>query len=159
MARRADLLLAGGFPYFVARHHGLPLCYAYDGPYRPRPAYRFTIEDSIYVDPAAQGRGIGGRLLGRLVEESARLGFRQMIAVIGDSADGGSFSANAARIGAMGNGAGLGERSVNVDKRSGSKNVDQRSKLQGCFFSLRRSPLCVPDLVCLSERMPYYFPG
>jgi L-amino acid N-acyltransferase YncA len=87
MARRADLLLAGGFPYFVARHHGLPLCYAYDGPYRPRPAYRFTIEDSIYVDPAAQGRGIGGRLLGRLVEESARLGFRQMIAVIGDSAN------------------------------------------------------------------------
>ncbi|WP_413990208.1 N-acetyltransferase family protein [Labrys okinawensis] len=92
MARRADILLAGGFPYFVARRGGRLLGYAYAGPYRPRPAYRFTLEDSVYVDPAAHGQGIGGLLLARLIAESERLGFRQMIAVIGDSANQGSIA-------------------------------------------------------------------
>jgi phosphinothricin acetyltransferase len=92
MARRADVLLAGGFPYVVARRGGRLLGYAYAGPYRPRPAYRFTLEDSIYVDPAAHGQGIGSLLLARLIAESERLGFRQMIAVIGDSANQGSIA-------------------------------------------------------------------
>lgn len=87
MARRADILLAGGFPYLVARRAGRFLGYAYAGPYRPRPAYRFTLEDSIYIDPAAQGQGIGSLLLARLIAESEKRGFRQMIAVIGDSAN------------------------------------------------------------------------
>jgi L-amino acid N-acyltransferase YncA len=92
LARRADILLAGGFPYFVARRGGHLLGYAYAGPYRPRPAYRFTLEDSIYVDPAAQGQGIGKLLLGRLIAESEARGFRQMIAVVGDSANHGSIA-------------------------------------------------------------------
>jgi phosphinothricin acetyltransferase len=62
------------------------LGYAYAGPYRARPAYRFTVEDSIYMAPTAQRRGIGRALLERLMIESQARGFRQMIAVIGDSA-------------------------------------------------------------------------
>jgi len=60
--------------------------YAYAGPYRPRPAYRFSVEDSIYVDPKAQRGGVGRALLECLIEEATQRGFRQMIAVIGDSA-------------------------------------------------------------------------
>jgi phosphinothricin acetyltransferase len=65
--------------------------YAYAGPYRARPAYRWTVEDSIYVAPAAQRRGIGRALLDRLIAEAERGGFRQMIAIIGDSANVGSI--------------------------------------------------------------------
>ena len=62
------------------------LGYGYAGLYRARPAYRFTVEDSIYVAPQMQRRGIGRALLGRVIRESEARGFRQMIAVIGDSA-------------------------------------------------------------------------
>ena len=62
------------------------LGYAYAGPYRARPAYRFTVEDSIYIAPEAQRRGVGRALLDRLIAECEARGFRQMIAVIGDSA-------------------------------------------------------------------------
>ena len=86
MAQRQRALFDGGYPYFAAEIGGSLVGYAYAGPYRPRPAYRFTVEDSIYIEPQAQGRGIGRALLGRLIEEAERLGFRQMIAVIGDSA-------------------------------------------------------------------------
>jgi L-amino acid N-acyltransferase YncA len=86
MTQRMQALLGGGFPYVVAENSGALLGYAYAGPYRTRPAYRFTVEDSIYVDPDAQRRGVGRLLLARLIEESERRGFRQMIAVIGDSA-------------------------------------------------------------------------
>jgi phosphinothricin acetyltransferase len=86
IARRQRTLLDGGFPYLVAEIEGAVIGYAYAGPYRPRPAYRFSVEDSVYVDPSAQRRGIGRALLQRLIEESERRGFRQMIAVIGDSA-------------------------------------------------------------------------
>jgi phosphinothricin acetyltransferase len=85
MTRRMRALLDGGFPYFVAEIDGALAGYAYAGPYRTRPAYRFTVEDSIYIDPAAQRRGVGRALLDRLIEEATRRGFRQMIAVIGDS--------------------------------------------------------------------------
>ena len=86
MARRQRTLLDGGYPYIVAEIDDALAGYAYAGPYRPRPAYRFSVEDSIYVDPSAQHRGVGRVLLQHLIEECERRGFRQMIAVIGDSA-------------------------------------------------------------------------
>jgi L-amino acid N-acyltransferase YncA len=86
MARRMRALLDGGFPYVVSELGGAVVGYAYAGPYRARPAYRFSVEDSIYIDPKAQRRGVGRALLVRLIDESERRGFRQMIAVIGDSA-------------------------------------------------------------------------
>ena len=86
MARRQRTLVDGGYPYVVAEIDDALAGYAYAGPYRPRPAYRFSVEDSIYVDPHAQRRGVGRVLLEHLIEECERRGFRQMIAVIGDSA-------------------------------------------------------------------------
>src|SRR5689334_15590382 len=86
MARRMTELLEAGFPYIAAEIGGALVGYAYAGHYRARPAYRFTVEDSIYLDPKAQRRGIGRALLKRLIEECEHRGFRQMIAVIGDSA-------------------------------------------------------------------------
>ncbi len=84
MAHRMQTLLDGGYPYFVAETDGALVGYAYAGPYRPRPAYRFSVEDSIYIDPSAQRRGIGRVLLEHLIAECERRGFRQMVAVIGD---------------------------------------------------------------------------
>jgi L-amino acid N-acyltransferase YncA len=86
MARRLQTLLDGKYPYLAAELDDVVAGYAYAGPYRTRPAYRWTVEDSIYVDPAAYRRGIGKALLDRLIEASEARGFRQMIAVIGDSA-------------------------------------------------------------------------
>ena len=91
MARRYEALRSGGYPYLVAQLEGEIMGFAYAGPYRARPAYRWTVEDSIYVAPAAQRRGIGRALLDRLIAEAERGGFRQMIAVIGDSANVGSI--------------------------------------------------------------------
>ncbi len=91
MMRRMRALIDGGFPYFAAELDGTLLGYAYAGRYRVRPAYRFTIEDSIYVDPKAQRRGVGRVLLDHLIVESTGRGFRQMIAVIGDSAQSASI--------------------------------------------------------------------
>jgi phosphinothricin acetyltransferase len=86
MARRFRTLVDGGYPYQVAEIGGTVAGYAYAGPYRPRPAYRFSIEDSVYIDPGAQRRGIGRALLSHLIDAAERRGYRQMIAVIGDSA-------------------------------------------------------------------------
>ena len=69
MTRRFNALMDGGFPYLVALLEGRVIGYAYAGPYRPRPAYRFTVENSVYLQPASQRRGIGGRLLQRLIED------------------------------------------------------------------------------------------
>lgn len=88
MRRRFDTLCEGGFPYLVAQEDGPVLGYAYAGPFRPRAAYRFIVEDSIYVAPQAKGRGLGRLLLEALLESSRLLGFRQMIAVIGDGRPG-----------------------------------------------------------------------
>jgi phosphinothricin acetyltransferase len=88
MQARFEAVSGGGYPYVVAEEAGRVCGYAYAAPFRPRPAYRFTLEDSIYVAPEAKGRGIGRMLLQRLIEESSRLGFRQMIAVIGDGSAG-----------------------------------------------------------------------
>lgn len=85
MERRFAALVEGGFPYLVAEDgDGTILGYAYAGPFRPRPAYRFIVENSVYVAPQAKGRGVGAALLSRLIDDAAALGFRQMIAVIGD---------------------------------------------------------------------------
>jgi phosphinothricin acetyltransferase len=90
MTRRFRTLVDGGFPYFVAVLDGRVAGYAYAGPYRPRPAYRFTVENSIYLDPASHRRGIGLKLMQELILACTARGFRQMIAVIGDSANAGS---------------------------------------------------------------------
>jgi phosphinothricin acetyltransferase len=85
MTRRMQALVGGGFPYVVAEVDNALAGYAYAGPYRPRRAYRFSVEDSIYVDPNTHRKGIGRALLTRLIEEAGHREFRQMIAVIGDS--------------------------------------------------------------------------
>ena len=91
MTGRFRALMDGGFPYLVASLEGRVVGYAYAGAYRPRPAYRFTVENSVYLQPAIHRRGIGMQLLQRLIAESEQRGFRQMIAVIGDSANAGSI--------------------------------------------------------------------
>jgi L-amino acid N-acyltransferase YncA len=81
--RRAEVA-ARGLPWLVAEiENGIIAAYAYASPYRTREAYRFTVEDSIYVDPAYLGQGIGTTLLARLIENCERAGARQMVAVIG----------------------------------------------------------------------------
>jgi L-amino acid N-acyltransferase YncA len=82
--RRRDIL-ARGLPYLVAERSGRVLGYCYAGPYRTRSAYRFTVEDSIYIDQAEAGRGLGRALLSTLLDRCAGLGYRQMVAVIGGS--------------------------------------------------------------------------
>jgi phosphinothricin acetyltransferase len=91
MTRRFKALMDGGFPYFVGVLESRVVGYAYAGPYRPRPAYRFTVENSVYLQPAIHRRGIGLLLLQRLITECEARGYRQMIAVIGDSANAGSI--------------------------------------------------------------------
>ena len=86
MARRQRALADGGYPYLVAESGGAVVGYAYAGPYRTRPAYRFSVENSVYVAPEAHRRGIGRLLLDRLICECEARGYRLMIAVIGDSA-------------------------------------------------------------------------
>jgi L-amino acid N-acyltransferase YncA len=95
MTRRFGALSDGGFPYLVATLEGRVVGYAYAGAYRPRPAYRFTVENSVYLDPASHRRGIGLQLLQRLITESEARGYRQMVAVIGDSANAGSVGVHA----------------------------------------------------------------
>jgi phosphinothricin acetyltransferase len=85
MARRHADITGRGMPYLVAEVGGEILGYAYAGPYRPRAAYRFTLEDSVYVAEGAAGRGVGRLLLDRLIADATALGYRQMLAVIGDS--------------------------------------------------------------------------
>jgi phosphinothricin acetyltransferase len=91
MMRRFKTLMDGGYPYLVAALDGRVIGYAYAGPYRPRPAYRFTVENSVYLQPAIHRRGIGLQLLQRLIAECEARGYRQMVAVIGDSANAGSI--------------------------------------------------------------------
>lgn len=86
MMRRFASITSGGYPYLVAEAEGARIIgYAYAGPYRTRPAYRFSVENSVYVAPDTHRRGTGRILLAALIEECTRRGFRQMIAIIGDS--------------------------------------------------------------------------
>jgi phosphinothricin acetyltransferase len=83
MLRRWRDLCEKNFPHLVAVRENSVVGYAYAGPYRPRPAYRYSVEDSIYIAPAAQGSGAGSALLAPLIDICEGAGFRQMIAVIG----------------------------------------------------------------------------
>lgn len=87
MRRRIQGVLDQGYPYFVGEIDGRVVGYSYASSYRPRPGYRFTVEDSIYVDEAYQRRGIARRLLSTVIDRCSELGFRQMIGIIGDSAN------------------------------------------------------------------------
>lgn len=92
--RRAGIV-ARGLPYLVAEADGAVLGYAYAAPYRARIAYRFTVEDSVYVAPEATGRGLGRLLLAALVGDCEAWGARQMVAVVGDSGNLGSIRLHA----------------------------------------------------------------
>jgi L-amino acid N-acyltransferase YncA len=96
MARRRAAVVARGLPYLVAEVEGAVLGYAYAGPYHTRSAYRFTLEDSIYVAPHAVGRGIGRTLLAELLDRCTALGYRRMLAIIGDSGNAASIGLHAA---------------------------------------------------------------
>ncbi|MBY0271147.1 MAG: GNAT family N-acetyltransferase [Burkholderiales bacterium] len=85
MQRRRDSVLTAGLPYLVAEHDGVVIGYAYAGLYRPRTAYRHTAEDSVYIAPAAAGLGAGRALLARVIALSAAAGYRELVAIIGDS--------------------------------------------------------------------------
>ncbi|MDB5617683.1 GNAT family N-acetyltransferase [Tardiphaga sp.] len=91
MTRRFEALTSAGFPWLSALLDGRVVGYAYAGSFHARPAYRFTVEDSIYLASDSQRRGIGTRLVQRLIEECEVRGFRQIVAVIGDSANAGSI--------------------------------------------------------------------
>jgi len=96
MTSRQQALLTNGYSYLVAELNGAVAGYAYAGPYRARPAYHWSVEDSVYVAPEFHRRGIGGLLLARLVADAENRGFRQMIAVIGDSAQTASIALHTA---------------------------------------------------------------
>lgn len=83
IGRRHGEIVGRGLPYLVAERAGRVVGYCYAGPFRPRTGYRFTLEDSIYVDPAEIGRGIGRALLTPVIARCEALGYRQMVAVIG----------------------------------------------------------------------------
>jgi L-amino acid N-acyltransferase YncA len=85
MAKRRAELVGRGLPYLVADRGGKVLGYCYAGPYRARIGYRFSLEDSIYIDPGEIGRGIGRALLAQVIDRATELGYRQMVAVIGGS--------------------------------------------------------------------------
>ncbi|WAC75446.1 GNAT family N-acetyltransferase [Roseateles sp. SL47] len=91
MARRRTEVLSRSLPYLVAERDGQVLGYAYANYFRPRLAYRYFVEDSIYLSPQAQGQGIGRLLLAELIARCEAAGARQMIAVIGDSQNLGSI--------------------------------------------------------------------
>ncbi len=92
LKRRRAEVLERGLPYIVAEANGAVVGYSYAAPYRSRPAYRFTVENSVYVDHRLTGRGIGGLLLSALIERCTVAGCRQMVAVIGDSGNAASIA-------------------------------------------------------------------
>ena len=88
---RREAIVARGLPYLLAEADGRVLGYAYAGPFRLRAAYRYTVEDSVYVAPEAQGRGVGRAVLGAVLAACEGMGIRQVVAVIGDSGNAGSI--------------------------------------------------------------------
>ena len=95
MARRFKELVEAGYPWLVAENGGTIVGFAYAGPYRERPAYRHTVQDAIYLAPSARGQGVGRALLAAVIDEAERLGFRQMIGIVGDSANRASIQLHA----------------------------------------------------------------
>jgi phosphinothricin acetyltransferase len=96
LARRRAAVLAEGLPHVVAAVAGSVVGFAYAGPYRARPAYRLTCEDSVYVAPGRGGHGLGRALLAAVIAAATTAGRRQMVAVIGDSGNAGSIALHAA---------------------------------------------------------------
>lgn len=96
MARRLSSIVERGLPYLVAEAEGHVLGFAYAGPFRPRAAYRYTVEDSVYVAPDAIGRGVGRAVLSEVLAACEVLGARQVVAVIGDSGNAGSIGLHTA---------------------------------------------------------------
>lgn len=94
-ARRADVL-GKGLPWLVVEDGGQVIGYAYGNWFKPRPAYRFSVEDSIYLAPEAAGKGLGSALLAELLAALERAGIRKVMAVIGDSANAGSVGVHTA---------------------------------------------------------------
>ncbi|MCC6531274.1 MAG: N-acetyltransferase [Burkholderiales bacterium] len=113
MSRRREDVLARGLPHLAAELDGTIVGYAYASPYRPRSAYRYTVEDSVYVRHDLVARGAGRALLGALIARCERLDLNQMIAVIGDSANAASIGLHAA----------LGFRTVGVLQAVGFKHA------------------------------------
>ncbi|HUJ86121.1 MAG TPA: GNAT family N-acetyltransferase [Burkholderiales bacterium] len=96
MRGRFDEVVGRGLPFLALELDGALAGYGYCAPYRARSAYRYTLEDSVYVRPEMVGRGVGRALLGELIGRSAELGYRQLVAVIGDSANTPSVALHAA---------------------------------------------------------------
>ena len=92
MEGRRRLIANRGLPYLVADEARHVLGFAYAGPFRPRAAYRYTLEDSVYVAPDAVGQGVGKALLLAIIEACEALGVRQLIAVVGDSGNSASLA-------------------------------------------------------------------
>jgi len=92
MTARWQRVQSRGLPYLVATHRNQVVGYAYAGPFRERSGYRYTIEDSVYVSEDFRGRDVGNELMTELIERCTALGFRQMIAVIGDSTNASSLA-------------------------------------------------------------------
>jgi phosphinothricin acetyltransferase len=111
MRQRFEALTAHDFPFLVAVIDGRIAGYAYAGPFRPRAAYRHTCESSVYVAADAQRRGVGRELMLRVIGDCQRLGKRQLLAVIGDSANAASIGLHSA----------LGFESVGIFKNIGFK--------------------------------------
>lgn len=97
LIRRWQSVQNAGLPYLVCEIGGAIAGFAYAGPYRSRPAYRFSVENSVYVAPGRQRQGVGRRLLARLIDRCEALGYRQMVAVIGDQENDGSIGLHAAQ--------------------------------------------------------------
>jgi phosphinothricin acetyltransferase len=91
MGRRRAAVAAVGLPYLMAEDAGTVLGFAYAGPFRPRAAYRYTAEDSVYISPDAVGRGVGRQILSAVLDACAQAGIRQVVAVIGDSGNAASI--------------------------------------------------------------------
>lgn len=96
MLKRFETITGAGYPYLVAEVDGRLAGYSYASAYRPRIAYRYTVENSIYIDAGLRGKGIGKVLMQALIDDCARRGYRQMVAVIGDSDNLGSRKLHAA---------------------------------------------------------------
>ena len=95
MRRRFDDVRSRGLPYLAADFGGVLVGYGYCAPYRSRSAYRYSLEDSVYVRQGSEGRGVGGALLRELIGRCEGLGYRSIIAVIGDSGNAASINLHA----------------------------------------------------------------
>jgi Sortase and related acyltransferases len=96
MALRREDVVAKGLPFLVLEQDGVVRGYAYANQFRPRPAYRYCVEDSVYLEPGVAGRGFGRLLLAELLARCEAAGARQMLAVIGDSTNAGSIGVHRA---------------------------------------------------------------